>query len=54
MPDSSRIRLRRTTIIYWMLLVYIIAALVWWFISLERQNQQMAELRHENLVAFNH
>ena len=51
MPDSSRIRLRRTTIIYWMLLVYIIAALVWWFISLERQNQQMAELRHENLVS---
>lgn len=38
MPDLSRKRLRRATIIYWTLLLYIIAALVWWFISLERQN----------------
>lgn len=49
MPDTSRKRLRRATTIYWMLLLYIIAALVWWFISLERQNRDMAELRYSDL-----
>lgn len=29
------------TMVYWFLLVYIVAALVWWFISLENQNVQM-------------
>ena len=42
MPASSRKKLRRATFIYWMLLLYIIAALVWWFISLEKQNKQIA------------
>jgi two-component system sensor histidine kinase CiaH len=51
MPDSGRKRLRRTTIIYWMLLLYIIAALVWWFVSLEKQNQEIAALKYENLAA---
>ncbi len=41
MPDTGRKRLLRVTIIYWMLLLYIVAALVWWFISLERQNTMM-------------
>ena len=49
MPDESRKRLRRTTFIYWTLLLYIIAALVWWFISLEKQNQQIAKQRYINL-----
>lgn len=49
MADSSRMRLRRATIIYWMLLIYIIAALVWWFISLEKQNREMAGLRFKTL-----
>ncbi len=49
MPDPSRKRLRRTTFIYWMLLVYIIAALAWWFISLEQQNSRIAELRYESV-----
>ena len=43
MPDASRKRLRRTTFIYWMLLLYIVAALVWWFISLSRQNSVMRD-----------
>lgn len=43
MPDASRKRLRRTTFIYWMLLFYIIAALVWWFISLIHQNRVMRD-----------
>ncbi|HPH84189.1 MAG TPA: HAMP domain-containing sensor histidine kinase [Ferruginibacter sp.] len=28
--------------IYWILLAYIIAALIWWYIALTRQNEQMA------------
>lgn len=41
--------MRRATTIYWMLLLYIIAALIWWFISLERQNQEMAQLKYDML-----
>lgn len=35
-------RLRFIFLVYWVLLAYIIAALVWWFIALNRQNAQMA------------
>jgi K+-sensing histidine kinase KdpD len=49
MPEASRKRLRRTTFMYWMLLLYIIAALVWWFISLNRQNTMMRNLEIINL-----
>jgi two-component system, OmpR family, sensor histidine kinase CiaH len=34
-------RLAFITLVYWFLLIYIVAALVWWFISLENQNRQM-------------
>jgi signal transduction histidine kinase len=30
---------------FWILLIYVVAALVWWFISLERQNYEMSELK---------
>ncbi len=50
MPDASRKRLNRTTIIYWMLLFYIVAALAWWFISLEQQNKQIAELQYKSIT----
>lgn len=43
--DVRKKRLRRATILYWTLLIYIIAALVWWFISLENQNADMRDLR---------
>ncbi|HSU29509.1 MAG TPA: ATP-binding protein [Chitinophagaceae bacterium] len=49
MADSSRKRFRRTTIIYWTLLVYIVAALVWWFISLNAQNNKMRDLEISKL-----
>lgn len=49
MPDTSQKKIRKATIIYWLLLFYIIAALVWWFVSLERQNLKMADQRHEVL-----
>jgi len=37
------------TVVYWFLLVYIIAALVYWFIVLERQTNEMSSLRMEQL-----
>ena len=40
-----RKKLRRATILYWTLLIYIVAALVWWFISLEKQNDTMRDLK---------
>ena len=49
MPDASRKRLRRTTFIYWMLLFYIVAALAWWFISLEKQNKRISELQYKSV-----
>ena len=49
MPDSNKKRIRLVTTIYWLLLIYIVAALVWWFISLEKQNRQMADLKKHQL-----
>lgn len=45
MPDSGQKRLKRITVIYWLLLLYIISALVWWFISLEKQNNMMERFK---------
>ena len=42
-------RLRFIFILYWFLLLYIIAALVWWFIALSKQNQQMADFKINEL-----
>src|SRR6476469_7774892 len=36
-------------VIYWVLLAYIIAALIWWFIALSTQNEQMATLRLQEI-----
>jgi two-component system, OmpR family, sensor histidine kinase CiaH len=30
---------------FWILLIYVVAALVWWFVSLERQNYEMSQLK---------
>jgi signal transduction histidine kinase len=49
MAEESKKRLRRATITYWVLLVYIIAALIWWLLSLENQNQQLFEANKKNL-----
>ena len=51
MPDIGRKRIQRTTTIYWTLLVYILAALIWWFISLEQQNDSMRSLKISQLKA---
>src|SRR4030095_556242 len=46
--------INRATVIYWLLLVYVLAALIWWFIALSLQNRQMAEyklslLKHDDV-----
>ena len=51
MPKPAKTKLRIITIIYWTLLFYVVAALIWWFISLERQNQSMASLKFETLLS---
>ncbi len=43
MANSTKLKLRRATGIYWLLLIYIVVALIWWFISLERQNDKMRD-----------
>jgi two-component system sensor histidine kinase CiaH len=47
--DAHKKKLRRVTIIYWVLLLYIIAALIWWFYSLEVQSKEMYVLKKGNI-----
>ena len=42
---STKNKLALATIVYWVLLLYMIAALVWWFIALQNQNNLMANMR---------
>jgi signal transduction histidine kinase len=42
---SRKKNLTRASVAYLFLLLYILAALVWWFISLQQQSNQMAELK---------
>jgi len=51
MADEIRKKLRLTTIIYWILLAYVVTALVWWFFSLHWQNEEMYALRLKFLEA---
>lgn len=43
-------KLKVIIVVYWFLLVYIVAALVFWFIALESQNQQMTDYKLQELV----
>jgi two-component system, OmpR family, sensor histidine kinase CiaH len=42
-------RLRLVFVVYWVLLGYMVAALVWWFIALNRQNIQMMDYKEQQL-----
>ena len=46
--NKSR-RLRYIFLVYWILLGYILAALIWWFIALNNQNHQMANYKISEL-----
>jgi two-component system sensor histidine kinase CiaH len=39
---------------FWVLFAYVVAALIWWFISLEKQNAEMSLLRKERLDPAHH
>lgn len=49
MNAREKRKLRWATGVFWFLLAYIIAALVWWFISLQKQNLQMQHLEEQLL-----
>lgn len=49
MSVTPKKRLQRAFLVYWLLLGYIIAALVWWFISLAQQNDGEAFYREQQL-----
>jgi signal transduction histidine kinase len=51
-------RVATITILFWFLVLYFIAALVWWFIALQWQNDKMSglllnELRHDEPAYYN-
>jgi len=48
MPSKSK-KLRSVFILYWFLLAYILAALIWWFIALNNQIKQMAAYETDQL-----
>ena len=43
-------KLAVVTFVYWFLLLYMIAALAWWFIALEKQNTVMTAIRISELL----
>jgi signal transduction histidine kinase len=49
MDVFTKKRLQIASITYWLLLAYIVVALVWWFIALQRQNHQMANYKISEL-----
>ena len=49
MPDAARKKLSLTTVVFWILFTYIIAALVWWFFSLMQQSEQIYNLEKQQL-----
>ena len=46
---AQRKKIQSAFVIYWVLLAYIIAALVWWFIALSRQNETMSQYKIDDL-----
>ncbi|MDB5195721.1 MAG: histidine kinase [Flaviaesturariibacter sp.] len=49
MKGGNRKGLVLVTVVFWVLFLYIIAALVWWFVSLERQNKTIHTLRKSEI-----
>jgi K+-sensing histidine kinase KdpD len=49
MDVFTKKRLVIASIVYWLLLAYIVIALVWWFIALEKQNHRMADYKFSEL-----
>lgn len=45
MTGSQKRKLATVTVVYWFLLSYMVAALLWWFIALEKQNQLISNIK---------
>ena len=50
MPGESKRKLKLATIVYWVMLVYIIAALIWWAFSLISFTEDVYRLKKEHLT----
>ncbi|MCX8020791.1 MAG: ATP-binding protein [Chitinophagaceae bacterium] len=50
MPNGEDKKIKKPVFLFWLLFVYIVAAIIWWFISLEKQNRQITELRQQNIL----
>jgi len=46
---NKTFRFGNFTFWFWILFIYILAALIWWFISLERQSSEMSDLKLQQL-----
>lgn len=54
MPEESKRKFQLITIVYWILLTYIIVFIGWWFISLYQQNEMMYAIRLHDLKTGSH
>lgn len=43
--------LKLISVIYWIFLTYMVAAFIWWYVSLEKQNDQITQIKIEKLQA---
>ena len=51
MEAATKKKLRFATIVYWFLLAYIIGALVWWLVLLQKQNDKITSLSLKTLTS---
>lgn len=49
MTPSQKKKLAVVTVVYWILLSYMLAALLWWYIALDNQNKLIASIRLNEL-----
>ncbi|MGZ3837005.1 MAG: sensor histidine kinase [Flavisolibacter sp.] len=52
MARERKRKLQFATIAFWVLLVYIIAALFWWALSLQKQNEEIYQLQKTHLASL--
>lgn len=52
MNSKAKSKLNKTTWVFWLLLIYIISALAWWFIILEKQNTTLYLEKLDHLKHF--
>ena len=48
-PLAKINKLRLVSFIYWVFLTYMIAAFIWWYVSLEKQNDEIAAVKFQSI-----